>query len=93
MRVKIAEDLDGAEAGAKQAGQNAQQRGFARAVFSDQDVAAARFQVHTHLAKSGKGSEELGDLVKTGREGTGRNGASAEGGLRGLGCGGGHSIN
>jgi hypothetical protein len=45
MRLLIAEDLDGAEAGAQESGQNAQQRRFARAVFADQDVAAAGLKI------------------------------------------------
>ena len=60
----FAEDRDLAEAGPQQAGQNAQQRGFARAVFAEQHVAAARLEVHRDLAQRGKGAEELGDVVE-----------------------------
>ena len=64
MRFVFAEDADRAEAGAEQAGQNAQQRGFARAVFAEQNVAAARLEIDRDLAQRGKGAEELGDLSR-----------------------------
>jgi hypothetical protein len=41
MWLEIAEELDGAEAGAEQAGEDAEEGGFAGAVFADEDVAAA----------------------------------------------------
>ena len=64
---KFAEDRDLAEAGPQQAGQNAQQRGFARAVFAEQHVAAAGLEVDRDLAQRGKGAEELGTPDRAGR--------------------------
>ncbi len=59
---------DRAEAGAQQAGQNAQQRGFARAVFAEQHVAAAGLEIHRDLAQRGKAAEELRHLIEPGAE-------------------------
>jgi len=73
--LKIAEDFDCAEAGAEESGEASEERGFACAVFADEDIAAAGFEVDGDLAKGGKGTEEFGDLVE----------ASAE---RGSDCGG-----
>src|ERR1035441_8448371 len=69
MRFVLAKDRDLAEAGSQQTGQNAQQRGLARAVFAEQDVAAAGFKVHRDLAQRGEGAEELRDIVEAGANG------------------------
>jgi len=64
----IAEDFDGAEAGAKQAGEDAQEGGLACAVFADEDVATAGFKIDGDLAEGGKRAEELGDVVEASAE-------------------------
>ena len=71
---------DRAEAGAEQSGENAEQSGFAGAVFADENVAAAGLEIDGDLAKRGKGAEELGDAVKTGAERECAPASAAEGG-------------
>ena len=58
-RFKFAKELHLAEAGAQQASQHAQQGRFACAVFAEQNVAAARPEVHRYLAQRGEGAEEF----------------------------------
>ena len=69
MGFEVAENCDIAEAGPEQAGEDTQQRGFARAVFAKENVAAARLEIDCDLAQGGKGAEELGDVVEAGTEG------------------------
>ncbi len=64
VRLEIAEDADGAVRGSEKAGENAQQRGLARAIFAEQNVAAARLKIDRDLAKRGKAAEELGHLIE-----------------------------
>ena len=45
VRLGVAEDADRAVAGAQKAGENAQERGLAGAVFAEQDVAAAGLEI------------------------------------------------
>src|ERR1035441_5238179 len=82
MRFEAAKNGDRAEAGPQQSGQNAEQGGFARAIFADEDVAASGLEVHRDLAERGVGAEELGDAVEAG----------AEDGAVSLGGGSGHAI-
>ena len=82
MRLVVAEDGDLAEAGAEQAGKNAQQSGLARAVFAEKNVAAAGLKIDRNLAQRGKGAEKLRDVVqssKSSKDGPGAN--SRSGGL------------
>ena len=65
----VAEDVDRAVRGTKKAGENAQQRGFAGAVFAEENVAAAGLEIERDLAESGKGAEKLGHLIEPGAEG------------------------
>ena len=44
MRLRFAEDCDRAVRGTKKAGENAQQRGFSGAVFTEENIAAARLE-------------------------------------------------
>ena len=74
MRFEVAEHFDRAGAGAQQSGQDAEQGGFARAVFADEDVAAARLEIDRNLAERGKRAEELGDFVQTGGDWPGAGG-------------------
>ena len=60
----FAEDVDRAVGGTKKAGENAQERGFARAVFAEEDVAAAGLEIERDLAEGGKAAEELGHLIE-----------------------------
>ena len=78
----VAEDLDGAVAGAEQAGEDAEQGGFAGAVFADEDVAAAGLEVDGDLAQGGEGAKEFGNLIEPCARGTGV----------GLGCVCGHAF-
>ena len=61
---ELAEDAHLAEAGPQQSGQNAQQRGFARAVFAEQHIAAARLEVDRDLAQRGESAKELRHLIE-----------------------------
>ena len=76
MRIEITEDRDFAGRGAKQSGKDTQQGRFARSVFSEKDVAAARNQFDRDLTKRGKRPEEPGDRFQTGQ------GNSSRGGVR-----------
>jgi len=58
----VAEDADRAVRGTEKAGENAQERGFACAVFAEENVAAAGLERERDLAESGKAAEELGHL-------------------------------
>ena len=69
--LEVAEDVDRAEAGAEQAGEDAQQGGFAGAVFADEDVAAAGLKIDRDLAQRGEGAKELGDLSSRAQKWTG----------------------
>ena len=66
---RFAEELDCSEAGAKEAGEDAEEGGFAGAVFADEDVALAGFEVDGDLAQGGEGSEEARKRYRLGRRG------------------------
>jgi hypothetical protein len=70
--VEVAEDGDFALGGLEEAGEDAEEGGFAGAVFAEQDVAAAGGEVDGDLAQGGEGAEEAGDLGKTGERASGR---------------------
>ncbi len=61
--------LDCAVRGTEKAGENAQERGFAGAVFAEENVAAAGLEIERNLAESGKAAEELGHLIEPRAEG------------------------
>jgi len=56
--------------GAEKAGENAQERGFAGAVFAEEDVAAAGLEIKRNLAESSKAAKELGHLDELRMKGT-----------------------
>jgi hypothetical protein len=62
MGLGFAKDTDCAVGGTEKAGEYAQERGFACAVFAEEDIAAARLEIQRNLAESGKAAEELGYL-------------------------------
>jgi hypothetical protein len=55
--------------GAEQASENAEERGLACAVFTEENVAAAGLEIERDLAEGGKAAEELGHLIESGAEG------------------------
>jgi hypothetical protein len=65
----FAEDADRAVSGAEQASENAEERGLACAVFTEENVAAAGLEIERDLAEGGKAAEELGHLIESGAEG------------------------
>ncbi len=58
----FAEDADRAVRRTKKTGEYAEKRGFAGAVFAEENVAAAGLEIQRNLAESGKAAEELGHL-------------------------------
>ena len=66
VRLEVAEDLDRAEAGAEEAGEDAEEGGLAGAVFADEDIAAAGLEIDGDLAQCGEGAKELGNLIEPG---------------------------
>jgi hypothetical protein len=70
MGLRRAEDADCAVGGTEKAGENAQERGFAGAVFAEENVAAARLKRKRNLAESGEAAEELGHLDELRMKGT-----------------------
>ncbi len=62
------EDVDRAVRWTEQAGENAEERGFAGAVFTEENIAAAGLQRKRNLAEGSKTAEELGHLIESGAE-------------------------
>lgn len=64
MGIEIAEDPHLACRGMEQSGQDAQQRRFARAIFAEQNIAAARREIDRDLAQRSEAAEETRDRFK-----------------------------
>jgi len=50
----------------EETGEDAEEGGFAGAVFAEKDVTSAGGEVDGDLAQGGEGAEEAGDLFKSG---------------------------
>jgi hypothetical protein len=79
MGLGVAEDADRSVRGTEKAGEYAEKRGLARAVFAEENVAATGLERERDLAESGKRAEEFGHLDKLRVGGSRVFGSGAEG--------------
>ena len=77
--VVVAKNLDLAASWPQKPGENPQKSRLAGAVFADQDIASAGFEVDGDLAQRGKRAKKLRNVFEVGAKGR-------AGGLRGLRC-------